>query len=1291
MMPSDSKHKKADLRIVGDVYLGSDINVHDDDGERNDILFDIQCAGLPSKTRKKSAKKKINKKGVSVATEVGAATERRRSVRRPVDLMCSQFPTDANSTVGVDVSCGAMTAFSKEVPYNSAGISLVSPMDTNPAGFLSQNTRRRRRPTRISSMPSSPPNNDIITVQRRLRASDVNPPTKTKRRTFRVERFNYAKALLRSDHELEKLSRKIRSEINESELFELAEAAEKAADLGVENFSGRASTFDGELHRQRQEEFAKTTKGLPATGNRKQMIGDYTTTHYSLAKIPRSSRAEPREIKRSDNKGKEIDVDVHNASGISEQSLLDHARAAAAAVVVAKQAVQLQASAVEQIRKEPERRSMGIDYLRDVNEVIPLWKELHGHMRTHFYRANVEKNYLFFCEPESLSTPSNKFSARKHLLPSSSIETKENEKETNHQRKKSFFDNLAGMKLLPNFRPKESPQSETVNIQPYDDIKESIPSKTSEFDIPQTGDFGTTLSSHISPRNEDFGKVQPLGLCVPPGLVHPDECKNYNIDSFSQGTVLKLRKGVERQDQSTSLTPRLPKRSESFDLEVLQITGDMPASHGRPSDDQSSSESDDGDDDQDNAIQSAKNSAISPPFEYEHRYTDAESTASSPKGKRESSISSQNYALLCPVSPSKNSTLCQSSPRFVEHSSPNAPSTPNSSVIPRRKDSGFSTPAHLRIIKRLHSTSVSDENGCSSNDCLEDSKPQNSQDVGLQDEVYASTPATGPYAQFEPNSIIQNSSGRSPQILTVSPSLQYTGPTHLALPTIQSLKSENERQNVSRSIGRRKVRTQRKSGSVSESPMTPTASVSNLSFNKSEDKLDDNEEEKSSVTAKQDPFCDSKKDGASNDDSKLLSSSKIISYIDPAHDTRALQKPQGKSLHSKIEANISQNSIRKIQYVEALDEKKECDSTSSLNLNSFEKEKSEQANIGHHQYVLSLSPMPNEDQSKGNIRTKQSSSPDIEDENPSSQEKSNFVLECSPLHKHEFTSNLRKRIEKSKTRSSDKAPVANSVAIETIDLINNAETKDFVSSHSIHKDDESNQANVDNSSVCHSLPPTEASFKAAVQTVQGVAVQTVQEVISHLSIGSPRNVLQSNEWQSEGENREFLSNYFYCAKSIKGNSLLRSAAENFDTETDFEGLDCAEPCNVRDLPCHLFGIDTMCGGLIDLLPHDADVDSALRNERRKGSNSVLSHTPTRDRSSSISMNQMKKNRRHSHSGANCYKERDEGTWLGMFQKVASEQLNLQFQTEENELETSRHHPYTPPCLSRKLPNPNQTQ
>jgi hypothetical protein len=117
----------------------------------------------------------------------------------------------------------------------------------------------------------------------------------------------------------------------------------------------------------------------------------------------------------------------------------------------------------------------------------------------------------------------------------------------------------------------------------------------------------------------------------------------------------------------------------------------------------------------------------------------------------------------------------------------------------------------------------------------------------------------------------------------------------------------------------------------------------------------------------------------------------------------------------------------------------------------------------------------------------------------------------------------------------------------------------------------------------------------------------------------------------------------------------------------------------------------MCGGLIDLLPHDADVDSAFRSERRQGSNSVLSHTPTRDRSSSISMDQMKKNRRHSHSGANSYKERDEGTWLGMFQKVASEQLNLQFQTEENELETSRHHPYTPPCLSRKLPNPNQTQ
>lgn len=64
----------------------------------------------------------------------------------------------------------------------------------------------------------------------------------TRKRIFK-ERFNYAKALLRSDYELEKLARKIRSEIHQSEMFELAVEAERAANAGLSSFSARPSTF----------------------------------------------------------------------------------------------------------------------------------------------------------------------------------------------------------------------------------------------------------------------------------------------------------------------------------------------------------------------------------------------------------------------------------------------------------------------------------------------------------------------------------------------------------------------------------------------------------------------------------------------------------------------------------------------------------------------------------------------------------------------------------------------------------------------------------------------------------------------------------------------------------------------------------------------------------------------------------------------------------------------------------------------------------------------------------------
>eukprot|EP00934_Nitzschia_sp_Nitz4_P008827 Nitzschia sp. Nitz4//scaffold59_size112058//7004//9634//NITZ4_004096-RA/size112058-processed-gene-0.178-mRNA-1//1//CDS//3329555084//8817//frame0 len=60
-----------------------------------------------------------------------------------------------------------------------------------------------------------------------------------------TEGFNYAKALLHSEQELEKLAYKIRSEIHQSEMFALAVEAERAANAGLQSFSAKPTTTFG--------------------------------------------------------------------------------------------------------------------------------------------------------------------------------------------------------------------------------------------------------------------------------------------------------------------------------------------------------------------------------------------------------------------------------------------------------------------------------------------------------------------------------------------------------------------------------------------------------------------------------------------------------------------------------------------------------------------------------------------------------------------------------------------------------------------------------------------------------------------------------------------------------------------------------------------------------------------------------------------------------------------------------------------------------------------------------------
>lgn len=77
----------------------------------------------------------------------------------------------------------------------------------------------------------------------RPRSDAATPTRRFSNRPVDRESFNYAKALLESDTELERLAQKISSQIRDSEMMEVAVNAEKAADDGLEAFSGRPSSF----------------------------------------------------------------------------------------------------------------------------------------------------------------------------------------------------------------------------------------------------------------------------------------------------------------------------------------------------------------------------------------------------------------------------------------------------------------------------------------------------------------------------------------------------------------------------------------------------------------------------------------------------------------------------------------------------------------------------------------------------------------------------------------------------------------------------------------------------------------------------------------------------------------------------------------------------------------------------------------------------------------------------------------------------------------------------------------
>jgi len=1255
-MPSPTEDSRAKSRVICGTYFADD-GKGDNVKGNGDIFGDVSLSQsvremkFSSKIRKKLLKRHHRRRK---SVSVGRGTDN-SSNGRPVNLMCPQFPSDSHSesigVVTVGVSCGAMNPFStNDLPYNSAGLMLTaSPrsVDSNSVGVLSESSRRRRRKTVSSPNSSHASKNARTSSQKNFQRSN------SRRGSERVESFNYAKALLRSDRELAKLSRKIRLEIYESELYELAEAAERAAESGVDNFSGKPSTFGGQQEKKR---LANTGPQIPGATEPKSTTGEKgTATSSTSSKIYSPGYVRPMQSHAHNEDHGEVRDRGRSSAGFSEQSLLDQARAAAAAVVVGAPAIKL--STLAQTQKDPERRSMPISSLRDVNEVIPQWKELHGHMRTHLCRQGVNKESMVFCETSSSNLASKK---TKDSVPGST-DPKNRSDVVSNRRSKSFFENIASMKILPKFRSIK--ESRKKNFQRDDGTSsgDRPKNKSCERNEMPTGEMAGTSLSNLPAENKDHRSPQSPHLSTRSGVVDgKSQTQDHAVDS-------KLE---NESDHHSLLTPRPQKRPDIFGVDVLDDSNGLGTSPLLPETTSPNFIT--------RVIGSSDNSLLGSPKE-------GRSVVGSPQinGTLASELVEEKSKY--PTSPlGSQERAYDFHSRSTKPTSHSAPSTPKNSVVPRRKEFGFSTPAHLRIIKRLH-RSVSAEKMLRSVHSFEQSKSEDLHPLEHREESCLSTPGAPTYCELEPNSIVEIPT-QLPSNVMEKPSLKEIEAKQLSLPIIQSAKSESDLHKPSRIFFRRTLRNQWQHGAKSsvESSIKPTSTDSPSKIFSSEGK----EFRDSSSTA--DLVSESSTDQSEDDDSVSFAddTKSSPSKNSPQHLARSM--PRTKQSHAFF--SRGDNLVRSSQYTEAIDEKKECDSTTISSKPTSTYEKGENTLFDTRNFSLDLFPIRDDGKEGDNDPVQwRTSSKNYQKNVFLEPETDDASSSGASLSENDQVSELSNRASEWESMPLTKYSKQNSMGVGTVSDSNFvAEPSGNMSTnHSVHGDDgwirrynlRDPNSDDDNLSGCHSLPPTDANFKAAVQTVQSV--------FSQLSLGSPRSPVVTDDWRSEADNKEFLSNYFYCAKPEKVTALERSSTnavtgEAFDSSVNFgERLGCTEPCNGRESPCFMFGIDAMCGGLADLLPNEVKASSVTKTQRRRSNDAIPSRLTARDRSSSISMGRIHQHGQDLRSSVHSNRHEETSSWVSMFQQAASERFHFQFQTEENEVEKSKR-PFTPPCLSRKV-------
>jgi hypothetical protein len=1233
----------------------------------------------------------------------------------------------------------------------------------------------------------------------------------------KVERFNYAKALLRSDDELEKLAEKIRTEINESELFELALAAEKAAEAGEVKFTGRASTFGiGEQHSTPIISSAAPNVATPTFGPSKtpatppQSKPVRTTSSAAMRRAPSISAPitptatpSPRiplrmDVGLSASKrfptagpgGSAIRPSTVGERSISEPQLSTLSLLDSAIVVTPSHKPQ-----------QPEKRSMRIHSLRDVSEVIPHFKELHSHMRTHLYRERVEVKSLFFKEWQpshpvdsnlgwgrfrnGMSTPRTNSAAavdgngnRSDHVPKHVNSTRQ------HRRSRSFFDDIAEMRL-PGFGHRKSMHEGICTSRSFDNNFSDDTTQGSTPGVSHQKLFEKTLSSRISPAKMGDDAEQLRLLRKVAGTAHPDEkaCDSMNANTEDRVLAASTEVGednsrclfsFENEGSQTALsTARLPRRPAPFDLEELHlsITAENAQSlHNRSScssETSSVGSTDDVDVDdrrEDVLHRGIRTDCISPGADVHGsrspvsspKLTTSKKIVLSPLPNESGvhSVSLLDDGSTCPTSPLHESSLetfiYQSYPPLEEVAPAKAPLTPKAKTP---AESEFNTPAHLRVIKRLHRNSSTDakETHVELDQQQEHKQLQPRLEPlrqGQKDETFISTPAMKVGTPLEPNSIVAHSDGapngnHNHERATV-PSMYESETQFLALPTIHSVASDLTLEQVSQKFVRRTLRPHWPVGgshSSLASPTTPAVS-SPIAFmppmKKSENfllqpTLASHEERKFESEENLDEdqgyhTCNMDKnprhvgdllghtEARSHAEQILDMPVQLVHRSEVGADTTSAALTEGKtSLHDTISDILNC----------PVEEKKECDN--------------EALTLSQEHHILAT------ESEKSTLRSLSKPLPGpplLHEEAGCSRYPPQVDLDSSILSKFEEKVQENEHEDNSEPRSkelttplpaaSDSRTVSPSLQPETetwdgqlvadldVPTVNSiltgsngndaavilaemsSDSQDFItrSYASCSTVGRHLVGSHGHQSLCHSLPSTDENFKAALQGV-----------LSHLTLSPRSDQLHAGVFIPDAENKEFLTNYFYCTKKEALPERGDGPRDTRFVDGEGGGLSCAEPCSGGDTQCYLYGVDAVCSGFAYLFPtttttttttaasgrfsggSSGSVSVSGGSVRRTGSDGLYSASRDRTGKEQHPLMQQPQSHHQPHADIDWQHQHQQQNnsegWMGMFQKAATQRFKFQFQSD-NELERSRHS-FNPPCLSRRvIPPPNRS-